>query len=86
MQCLFCGANFQNQDAYQLHLGIGAPAFHLCWNDTEMANKGMVRNGQGEWAIDPTLVVHWRGWASLKSSWHPDHLPIVLTAENESGS
>jgi prefoldin subunit 5 len=33
-QCQYCKAKFANEDAYQIHLGIGAPAFHTC-NDAE---------------------------------------------------
>ncbi len=73
--CLFCGAKFANQDTYQIHLGVGAPIFHTC-NDAEaMTAKGMVVDTSGVWSLDTSLVVHWQGWASLKSSWAPGSTP-----------
>lgn len=70
-QCEYCKAKFADQDAYQIHLGVGAPAFHMCNNAEEMTAKGMTPNKAGEWSIDKNLIVHWQGWASLKSSWAP---------------
>jgi hypothetical protein len=74
-QCAFCGEKFVDQDAYHIHLGIGAPAFHACNDAQEMAAKGMSMNKQGEWSIEKSLLVHHQGWASLKSAWAPGHLP-----------
>ena len=65
-QCQFCKAKFVNEDAYQIHLGIGAPAFHDCNDATEMAAKGMTQNQAGEWAIDENLLTHRDNWAYLK--------------------
>lgn len=69
MQCQFCNAQFTDQDAYQIHLGVGAPSFHACNDASEMEAKGMTRNAAGAWSISPELIVHWQGWASLKSDW-----------------
>ena len=65
-QCGYCNAKFADKDAYQIHLGVGAPAFHSCNDATEMAEKGMKMNAEGEWSIDKSLIVHSQGWASLK--------------------
>lgn len=75
-QCEYCGAKFVDQDAYQIHLAIGAPAFHACNDAIEMILKGMIQNQNGEWSIDKSIIVHWHGWASLKSEWAlvPDNL------------
>lgn len=75
MQCEYCTARFADQDAYQIHLGVGAPAFHSCNDAQGMKAKGMHVNGAGEWSIDKSLVVHHQGWASLKTDWAPGHLP-----------
>ena len=72
-QCETCSASFADQDAYQIHLGVGAPAFHTCNTAEEMTTKGMRLNQEtGEWSIEKSLIVHWQGWASLKSNWAPD--------------
>ena len=73
--CEFCNADFTNEDAYQIHLGIGAPAFHDCNDADEMKAKGMQLNRNEEWSIDESLVILHQGWASLKSDWAPGHLP-----------
>lgn len=71
--CQFCGATFANEDAYQIHLGVGAPAFHTCHDAEEMTAEGMTQNGAGEWQIDPSLLVHQDKqkhmgyWARIKS-------------------
>jgi hypothetical protein len=57
-QCEYCKAKFTNEDAYQIHLGIGAPAFHKCNDASEMTAKGMTQNQDGVWSIDPSLIVH----------------------------
>ncbi len=36
--------DFANEDAYQIHLGVGAPAFHSCNDASEMTAKGMTQN------------------------------------------
>jgi len=72
-RCEFCGAKFADEDAYQIHLGVGAPSFHTCNDATEMTAKGMTQNQSGEWRIDPSLIVHedkqhkLGRWARLKS-------------------
>ena len=66
-QCQFCGATFATEDAYQIHLGIGAPAFHACNDAAEMAAKGMTQTA-GEWAIDERLIERRDNWAYLKES------------------
>jgi hypothetical protein len=72
-QCQYCKAKFANEDAYQIHLGIGAPAFHTCNDAEEMTAKGMQPNQDGSWSIDPSLIVHrdkqhkLEHWARLKS-------------------
>jgi len=64
-QCQFCKAKFTNEDAYQIHLGIGAPTFHPCNDAQEMAAKGMqLKNGA--WSIDESLIVKRDNWAYLK--------------------
>ncbi len=50
--CPYCKAIFASEDAFQIHLGIGAPAFHDCNDATEMLQKGMIQNQNGEWTID----------------------------------
>ena len=69
--CEYCGAKFADKDAFQIHLGVGAPAFHSCNDAAEMTEKGMTRNAAGEWSIEKSLIVHWQGWATLKSAWAP---------------
>jgi hypothetical protein len=39
----------------------------------------------GEWSIDKSLIVHYQGWASLKSGWAQGHLPPVALRESEGG-
>ena len=65
-QCQFCQARFANEDAYQIHLGVGAPAFHPCNDASEMAAKGMTANQAGAWSIDGNLITHRDNWAYLK--------------------
>ena len=65
-QCQFCTAQFTNEDAYQIHLGIGAPAFHPCNDAQEMAAKGMQQSPDGAWSIDKNLIVRRDNWAYLK--------------------
>jgi len=65
-QCQSCQANFTNEDAYQIHLGIGAPAFHPCNDTQEMKAKGMTQNQDGTWSIDESLIVKRKNWAYLK--------------------
>jgi len=63
-RCQFCKAIFTNKDAYQIHLGLGAPAFHPCNDAKEMTAKGMqLRNGA--WSIDESLIVKRDNWAYL---------------------
>ncbi|HEY4032864.1 MAG TPA: hypothetical protein VGL94_02745 [Ktedonobacteraceae bacterium] len=64
-QCDFCKAKFTNEAAYQIHLGIGAPAFHPCNNAEEMAAKGMKRGQDGTWSIDESLIIRRDNWAYL---------------------
>lgn len=72
-RCQYCGARFVNEDAYQIHLGVGAPAFHTCHDAGEMQAEGMTQNGTGQWQIDESLIVHQdkekhlQYWARLKS-------------------
>lgn len=72
-QCQFCSATFASEDAYQIHLGVGAPAFHTCHDANEMQADGMTQNVAGEWQIDKSLLVHdskvnpMGRWARLKS-------------------
>ena len=72
-RCTYCGARFVDEDAYQIHLGIGAPAFHTCHDASEMQAEGMTQDSAGLWQIDKSLIVHDskvnpRGrWARLKS-------------------
>jgi hypothetical protein len=73
--CDFCKANFTNEDAYQIHLGVGAPAFHACLDANEMQAKGMTMSKAGIWSIDASLIVNYQGWASLKTDWAQEHLP-----------
>ena len=63
-QCKFCNAKFENEDAYQIHLGIGAPAFHDCNDAEEMKAKGM-QNNNGVWRIDEKLIIKRDNWAYL---------------------
>ena len=65
--CQFCNEHFSNEDAYQIHLGIGAPAFHPCNNPEEMKAKGM-RCQDGAWSIDESLVVRRDNWAYLANA------------------
>lgn len=67
-QCQFCNVKFASEDAYQIHLGIGAPAFHACNDETEMKQKGMTVNSKGEWDIDKSLITHQDNWAYLKQA------------------
>ncbi len=39
--CAYCGATFTNKDGFDMHLGVGAPAFHACNDADEMRAKGM---------------------------------------------
>lgn len=72
-QCEFCNAIFAHEDAYQIHLGVGAPSFHTCNDATRMQQQGMTQNQAQEWQIDPALIVHedkqhrLGRWARLKS-------------------
>ena len=66
--CQFCGAIFANEDAYQIHLGLGAPAFHACNDAAEMTAKGMTQTQAGAWAIDERLIERRESWAYLKES------------------
>jgi hypothetical protein len=72
-QCETCKAQFVNDDAYQIHLGVGAPIFHTCNDASEMTTKGMMQDQGGAWQIDPSLIVHedkqhrLGRWARLKS-------------------
>lgn len=79
--CQFCQANFANEDAYQIYLGIGAPAFHQCLDANEMTAKGMQQKN-GLWRIDESLIVYHQGWASLKSEWAPGHPPAEPVVYN----
>ena len=63
--CEFCNANFTNEDAYQIHLGIGAPAFHPCNDEAEMTAKGMKQSPDGAWSIAESLVIRRDNWAYL---------------------
>jgi len=65
-ECQYCKANFADQDAYQIHLGIGAPVFHLCLDAEEMKAKGMQTSTDGTWSIDESLIVKRENWAYLK--------------------
>lgn len=65
-QCQFCKAKFVNEAAFQIHLGIGAPAFHTCNDAAEMAAKGMTQNQASEWGIDESLITRRDNWAYLK--------------------
>lgn len=65
-QCQYCKANFANEDAYQIHLGIGAPAFHPCNDAEDMTAKGM-QCENGVWSIDENLIVRRDNWAYLKN-------------------
>lgn len=62
--CQYCKANFANEDAYQIHLGIGAPDFHPCNNAEEMTAKGM-QFKNGSWSIDEILIVRQNNWTYL---------------------
>jgi hypothetical protein len=62
--CDFCRENFDNEEAYQIHLGIGAPAFHPCNDTEEMAAKGM-QIKKGIWSIDENLIERRDNWAYL---------------------
>jgi hypothetical protein len=75
MQCQFCKANFTNKDAYQIHLGIGAPAFHDCLDESEMKAKGMQLK-DGVWRIDESLIIIRDNWAYLKRDLGP-HLTLT---------
>jgi len=65
-QCQFCQASFTNEAAYQIHLGIGAPAFHLCNDAHEMSAKGMTQNQDGAWSIAESRIIHQDNWVYLK--------------------
>ncbi len=65
-QCQFCKATFETEDAYQIHLGVGAPAFHACNDASEMTAKGMTQAQSGAWTIDERLIEHRENWAYLK--------------------
>ena len=65
-QCQYCKATFASEDAYQIHLGIGAPAFHACNDENEMRDKGMTVDSAGAWMIEETLIIHEDNWAYLK--------------------
>lgn len=64
-QCQFCNANFANENAYQIHLGIGAPAFHPCLDADRMNAIGMQLHS-GTWNIDESLIIMRDNWAYLK--------------------
>jgi hypothetical protein len=65
-RCPFCNAPFATEDAYQIHLGIGAPAFHACNDEASMQAKGMTQDQAGVWSIDESLVEHQNNWAYLR--------------------
>ena len=67
-QCQSCKANFTNESAYQIHLGVGAPTFHPCNTATEMQAKGMTQDQDGTWSINESLIIHHQDWAYLKSA------------------
>ena len=56
--CQYCGANFANADAMEIHFGVGAPAFHTCHDASEMQAEGMTQNSTGVWSIDSNLLMH----------------------------
>jgi hypothetical protein len=64
-QCQYCQGSFENEAAYQIHLGIGAPSFHPCNNAEEMIAKGMRLNQDRLWSIDESLIVRRNNWAYL---------------------
>jgi hypothetical protein len=64
-QCQFCKTNFTNESAYQIHLGVGAPAFHPCNSAEEMLAKGMKQNSDGIYSIDDKLIIKRDNWAYL---------------------
>lgn len=67
--CQACSAKFADNDAYQIHLGIGAPAFHRCDTAHEMQVKGMYeRRGpvKDVWCIPSVLLERRHDWAYLK--------------------
>ncbi len=63
--CQYCNAKFASLAAWQIHLGIGAPAFHTCNNPAEMEAKGMSLVA-GSWTIPEDLITRQDGWATLK--------------------
>jgi hypothetical protein len=63
-QCQFCNASFADEDAYQIHLGVGAPAFHSCNDADDMKAKGMQLHN-GLWNIDKSLIFRRENWAYL---------------------
>lgn len=65
-RCEYCHATFASEDAFQIHLGVGAPAFHACNDATEMRARGMTANQSGEWTIDENLIEHRANWAYLR--------------------
>lgn len=70
IHCRHCGADFANRNTLEIHFGVGAPAFHACWNTKEMTAKGMIQDSAGVWTIDDSLLVHENvyGRVALKSN------------------
>lgn len=80
-QCQVCQALFTSEDAFQIHLGIGAPAFHACNDAEEMQAKGMTQNQDGAWSIDESLIEHHNNWAYLKQRVQNEEEPPDLVVE-----
>jgi hypothetical protein len=84
IECQFCKARFENQDAYQIHLGIGAPAFHPCNDSHEMQVKGMHNNRPDKaWCIPPVFVTHSNNWAYLNKEELKRYIDAVKKAAKQ---
>lgn len=68
--CQACKATFADNDAFQIHLGVGAPAFHRCLDSHEMQVHGMFKRNRPDeaWCIPAVFVEHHNDWAYLNSS------------------
>ena len=57
MICQVCHATFTHEDAYQIHVGSGAPASHSCHSPEEMRAKGLAQDAEGVWRISSESLV-----------------------------
>lgn len=91
INCEHCGATFANEDALEIHFGVGAPAFHRCHDAGEMVADGMTQDSAGVWTIDDGLLMHITAYnrVALKSNiadpekWEPGGRSLVRRLQQD---